>query len=188
MTVDISVLIGGEAGQGIQTVGLLMARTCHRAGLYVMAVNDFESRIRGGHSFIQLRISDRPVHGPARKLHMIVALDERTYGLHESELTEGGLALIPKDNADTMTQHHRCKMVDFEGVAKKAGSGILANTVAAGTCLALLGAPFDLFKKVLKLRHSTRWKKNASHRMFKRPNMDTLPQRTRPSNGHGPGR
>ena len=30
MTVDISVLIGGEAGQGIQTVGLLMARTCHR--------------------------------------------------------------------------------------------------------------------------------------------------------------
>ncbi|MGB5985964.1 MAG: 2-oxoacid:acceptor oxidoreductase family protein [Desulfobacterales bacterium] len=75
MTVDISVLIGGEAGQGIQTVGLLMARTCHRAGLYVMAVNDFESRIRGGHSFIQLRISDRPVHGPIRKLHMMVALD-----------------------------------------------------------------------------------------------------------------
>ena len=150
MTVDISVLIGGEAGQGIQTVGLLMARTCHRAGLYVMAVNDFESRIRGGHSFIQLRISDRPVHGPARKLHMMVALDERTYGLHQPELTEGGLALIPKDNADTMTQHHRCKMVDFEGVAKKAGSSILANTVAAGTCLALLGAPFDLFENVLK--------------------------------------
>jgi 2-oxoglutarate ferredoxin oxidoreductase subunit alpha len=150
MTVDISVLIGGEAGQSIQTVGLLMARTCHRAGLYVMAINDFESRIRGGHSFIQLRISDGPVHGPARKLHMMVALDERTYGLHQPELTEGGLALIPKDNADTMTQHHRCKMVDFEGAAKKAGSSILANTVAAGTCLALLGAPFDLFKNVLK--------------------------------------
>jgi 2-oxoglutarate/2-oxoacid ferredoxin oxidoreductase subunit alpha len=151
MTVDISVLIGGEAGQGIQTVGLLMARTCHRAGLYLMAINDFESRIRGGHSFIQLRISDRPVHGPARKLHMMAALDERTYGLHQPELTEGGLALIPKDHADTMAQHHRCKMVDFEGLAKKAGSSILANTVAAGTCLALLGAPFDLFENVLKL-------------------------------------
>ena len=151
MTEDISVLIGGEAGQGIQTVGLLMARTCHMAGLYVMAINDFESRIRGGHSFIQLRISDRPVHGPARKLHMMAALDERTYGLHQPELTEGGLALIPKDHADTMAQHHRCKMVDFEGLAKKAGSSILANTVAAGTCLALLGAPFDLFENVLKL-------------------------------------
>ncbi|MCF8069767.1 MAG: 2-oxoacid:acceptor oxidoreductase subunit alpha [Desulfobacterales bacterium] len=150
MTVDISVLIGGEAGQGIQTIGLLMARTCHRAGLYVMVINDFESRIRGGHSFIQLRISDRPVHGPTRKLHMVVALDERTYGLHQPELTEGGLVLISKDHADTMAQHHRYKMVDFGGVAKKAGSSILANTVAAGTSLALLGAPFDLFENILK--------------------------------------
>lgn len=150
MAIDISILIGGEAGQGIQTVGLLMARTCHRAGLYVMAINDFESRIRGGHSFIQLRISNRPVHGPARKLHMMVALDERTYGLHQPDLTEEGLALIPKDHADTKAQHHRCKIVDFEGLAKKAGSSRLANTVAAGTCLALVGAPFELFENVLK--------------------------------------
>jgi 2-oxoglutarate ferredoxin oxidoreductase subunit alpha len=47
MSVDISVLVGGEAGQGIQTVGHLMARTCHAGGLYVMMINDFESRIRG---------------------------------------------------------------------------------------------------------------------------------------------
>jgi len=151
MTVDISVLIGGEAGQGIQTVGLLMARTCHRAGLYVIAVNDFESRIRGGHSFIQLRISTRPVHGPPQTLHLMVALDDRTYELHQPDLTEGGLALIPKkDDADTIAQHHQCKMVDFEGLAQKAGGRILTNTVAAGTSLALLGAPLDLFENVLK--------------------------------------
>jgi Pyruvate/2-oxoacid:ferredoxin oxidoreductase gamma subunit len=29
MAIDVRVLVGGEAGQGIQTVGLLMARTCH---------------------------------------------------------------------------------------------------------------------------------------------------------------
>ncbi len=150
MTVDISVLIGGEAGQGIQTVGLLMARTCHRAGLYVIVVNDFESRIRGGHSFIQLRISDGPVHAPTQDLHLMVALDERTYRLHQSDLQEGGLALIPKDDGDTMVQHHQCKIVDFAGLAQKAGNKILSNTVAAGTCLALIGAPFDLFENVLK--------------------------------------
>jgi 2-oxoglutarate ferredoxin oxidoreductase subunit alpha len=41
-------------------------------------------------------------------------------------------------------------MVDFEGLAKKAGGSILANTVAAGTCLALIGAMFDIFENVLK--------------------------------------
>jgi 2-oxoglutarate ferredoxin oxidoreductase subunit alpha len=45
MTVDISVLIGGEAGQGIQTVGLLITRTCHRAGLYVMVVKKNDASV-----------------------------------------------------------------------------------------------------------------------------------------------
>ena len=150
MAVDISVLIGGEAGQGIQTVGLLISRVCHGAGLYVLAINDFESRIRGGHSFMQIRISDRAIHGPTRALHLIVALDDRTFGLHQRDLTKGGMALIPKNDEDTMTQRPQCEIVDFAELAKKAGGGILANTVAAGTCLALIGAPFDLFENVLK--------------------------------------
>jgi 2-oxoglutarate ferredoxin oxidoreductase subunit alpha len=60
MGIDITVKIGGEAGQGIQTVGELIALACQKAGLYIMAINDFESRIRGGHSFFQIRICDKP--------------------------------------------------------------------------------------------------------------------------------
>ncbi|MDT8380301.1 MAG: 2-oxoacid:acceptor oxidoreductase family protein [Desulfotignum sp.] len=51
MTIDVTVTIGGEAGQGIQTVGDIIARICHKAGLYLLAINDFESRIRGGAQF-----------------------------------------------------------------------------------------------------------------------------------------
>jgi len=149
MSVDISVLVGGEAGQGIQTVGHLMARTCHAAGLYVMMINDFESRIRGGHSFIQLRIGDRPVLGPAEKNHLIVGLDERTAELHVWELAEDGLLLVPEEKSATTLppSSHR---IDFKELAKKAGSKIMTNAVAAGVCMALLGAPFDHFENILK--------------------------------------
>ena len=61
MGIDITIKIGGEAGQGIQTVGHLLALVCQEAGLYIMAINDFESRIRGGHSFFQIRILCRAV-------------------------------------------------------------------------------------------------------------------------------
>lgn len=149
MTIDISILVGGEAGQGIQTVGLLMARTCHQAGLYVTMINDFESRIRGGHSFIQLRIGDRPVLGPAEKNHLIVGLDDRTAEVHASELAEDGLLLEPNEKAATV-QRQSSRYIDFEKLAKKSGHKIMTNTVAAGVCMALLGAPFDHFKKVLK--------------------------------------
>ena len=75
MSFDVTVTIGGEAGQGIQTVGDLLGLVCHGAGLYVMAINDFESRIRGGHSFFQIRISDRPVQAPRRPVHLLVCMD-----------------------------------------------------------------------------------------------------------------
>jgi len=45
MSIDVTVTIGGEAGQGIQTVGDIIARVCHKAGLYLLAINDFESRM-----------------------------------------------------------------------------------------------------------------------------------------------
>lgn len=51
MPIDVSILIsGGAAGQGIQTVDDLLIQVCRRTGLHVLAVNNYESRIRGGHS------------------------------------------------------------------------------------------------------------------------------------------
>jgi 2-oxoglutarate ferredoxin oxidoreductase subunit alpha len=73
MSIDISIKIGGEAGQGIQTVGQLLALVCRQAGLYVMAVNDFESRIGAGTAFFLMRISDRPIQAPYHRIHLLVA-------------------------------------------------------------------------------------------------------------------
>ena len=145
MKIDISIKIGGEAGQGIQTVGQLLALACQQAGMYVMAVNDFESRIRGGHSFFQVRISDRPVQAPDHRIHLLVALDEKTIQAHAAELVPGGIILMETEaglNKDVVP-------IPFIELAKQAGARITSNTVAAGACLALLGAPFNIMKRIL---------------------------------------
>ena len=90
MDMDITVKIGGEAGQGIQTVGQLLALTCRQAGLYLMGINDFESRIRGGHNFFQLRISDKPVNAPQHHVHLLVAMDQNTLDLHRDQVLSDG--------------------------------------------------------------------------------------------------
>lgn len=149
MAFDITIKIGGEAGQGIQTVGSLLSSVCQRAGLYVMAINDFESRIRGGHSFMQIRISDQPVHAPHHVVNLLVALDQQTYNLHKSEVESSGMILIEgdADGAEDNLTH-----VPFEKLAREAGGKIASNTVAAGACLALLGAPNNLIEEVLTQR------------------------------------
>ena len=149
MPFDITITIGGEAGQGIQTVGSILAWVSQRAGLHVMAINDFESRIRGGHSFIQIRISDEAVHAPYHVIDILIAMDQNTYTLHKDRVVSDGIILAQEDAAikgDNLTK------VPFEKLAIEAGGKITSNTVAAGICLALLGAPFKLIEKVLAQR------------------------------------
>ncbi|MBW1867579.1 MAG: 2-oxoacid:acceptor oxidoreductase family protein, partial [Deltaproteobacteria bacterium] len=129
MGMDITVKIGGEAGQGLQTVGNLLALVCREAGLYMMAINDFESRIRGGHSFFQIRISDQPVYAPHHKVHLLLALNQETYDLHEKEMVPGGLVVM---DGDKKTVEKSSCMVPFGDLAQKADGKIFANTVATG--------------------------------------------------------
>ncbi|MFP3979867.1 MAG: 2-oxoacid:acceptor oxidoreductase subunit alpha [Desulfobacterales bacterium] len=149
MGIDVTVKIGGEAGQGIQTVGELLAHVCHQSGLHLMAVNDFESRIRGGHSFMQLRISDRPVRAPDHRVHLLIALNERTLQTHRSEITEGGRVIFDSEAGGS---DEAVLSVPVTKMAREAGGRIMANTVAAGACLAMLGAPVKALEQVLRQR------------------------------------
>jgi 2-oxoglutarate ferredoxin oxidoreductase subunit alpha len=50
-TNDLSIMIGGDAGQGVESSGAGFALALARAGLHVFALQDYRSRIRGGHNF-----------------------------------------------------------------------------------------------------------------------------------------
>jgi 2-oxoglutarate ferredoxin oxidoreductase subunit alpha len=111
-----------------------------------MAINDFESRIRGGKSFFQIRISDKPVYAPNPRVNLLVALNQRTYDSYKDELVSGGITMMDVRGKPEENQ----LFVPFEDLAVKAGKKITANTVAAGACLGILGAPFELLEAILK--------------------------------------
>ena len=71
MTAEINFMIGGEAGQGVQTVGFVLAKTLSRAGLYVFADQDYESRVRGGHNFYRVRACDSEIKSFSEKTFSI---------------------------------------------------------------------------------------------------------------------
>jgi 2-oxoglutarate ferredoxin oxidoreductase subunit alpha len=47
---DISIVLSGEAGQGIQTVERLLLRLFKLSGYHVFSYSEFMSRIRGGNN------------------------------------------------------------------------------------------------------------------------------------------
>ncbi|MFQ5801154.1 MAG: 2-oxoacid:acceptor oxidoreductase family protein, partial [Candidatus Hydrothermarchaeales archaeon] len=82
MSVDFNIKVGGEAGQGIQTIGLVLAKIFVRGGLYVFGIQYYLSRVRGGHNFFQVRISDSPVSAMTEKVNMLIALDAASIDEH----------------------------------------------------------------------------------------------------------
>ncbi len=150
MTIDMTIKIGGAAGQGIQTVGTLLTQACCNAGYHVMGVNDFESRIRGGHSFFQLRISDVPVNAPSHQVDLLIALNEESWHRHQNQLKDTAMALI--DSGEPIESDDRAVNVRFAKIAGQTGSKLYANTVAAAAGLSVLGASFDLIESILTLQ------------------------------------
>ena len=145
---DITILIGGAAGQGIQTIGALLAKVCHNAGLFIFSVDDFESRIRGGHSFHLLRISETPLSAPCFEPDILVAIDTKTYEYHKNTLSSHGIVLY--NSNDSKKAESNIYNIPLELLAQQAGGKIASNTIAAGAVLAILGAAFKDIEQVLK--------------------------------------
>ena len=90
---DYSIEIGGEAGQGIQTIGDTLSKVFSRSGYHVFTHQDYESRVRGGHNFYQIRLSGTPITVSRTKIDIIVALDKESIILHEGDLSEKSIII-----------------------------------------------------------------------------------------------
>jgi 2-oxoglutarate/2-oxoacid ferredoxin oxidoreductase subunit alpha len=96
----LNILIGGKAGQGINKISEIVSDILVKRGYYVFNYRDYQSLIRGGHSFNVLSISESKVGSYETKLDIIVALDEKTIELHKKELKREGIIVDYKNFND----------------------------------------------------------------------------------------
>ena len=148
---DYTIKIGGEAGQGIQTIGDTLARVFSRAGFHVFTHQDYESRIRGGHNFFQIRFSDGPVMASRDRIDIIVALDKESISLHEKELSKDGLIVYDSSSLKKKYETPNFLDIPFVNLAiEHGGNKIMANTVATGAVLGMLKIRLDILFEIIK--------------------------------------
>lgn len=148
---DYSIKIGGEAGQGIQTIGDTLAKVFSRCGYYVFTHQDYMSRVRGGHNFYQVRVSDRPLAASRDTIDILVALDRDSVVLHKPELSQAGLVVY--DSVSLKEKYGGAEFLDvplLTTALQSGGDKIMANTVATGAVLGMLGLGAEVFLAILK--------------------------------------
>ncbi len=148
---DYTLKIGGEAGQGIQTIGGTLAKVFARSGYHVFTHQDYESRIRGGHNFYQLRLSDHPVMSSRSTVDIVVAMDRASVHLYEGELSGQGILIYDAITLNETIEKNNFLHIPFKDLAVEHGSSkIMANTVAVGSVLGMLGMNLDILFETLK--------------------------------------
>ena len=151
MTDEINLMVGGEAGQGVQTIGFILAKTLSRAGLYVFADQDYESRVRGGHNFYRVRAANQEVMALAEPLDVLIAIDQNTVELHHHEVKRDGIIIFDQDKLKMEGKGLNKLGIPLEKLAQEITSNkLMANSVAIGAAMAVGGYEFELLEEVLK--------------------------------------
>lgn len=150
----VTVLIGGEAGQGISRSGMLLGKAMMRGGFYAYGAIDYPSLIRGGHNFYTVRGSSRKVFSNSGKLDLVVALNRESVFRHMDEINPGGGIIYDEKDAISDKELSREDINYYpvtlsEIVKELGGPTIMRNTVALGSVAALVGLDVDILNELI---------------------------------------
>ena len=87
---EVTLSIGGAAGDGLDKTGGTIAKVAGRSGLYVYAYNSYQSIIRGGHIWLRLRIGDQKVYSHGDHLNVLISLNQDTLERHTGKSNREG--------------------------------------------------------------------------------------------------
>ena len=151
---DLSLAIGGEAGQGIATPGDILARIFVRRGLHLYTYNAYQSIIRGGHIFLTVRVSDKELYSHGDKLDLLLCLNQDTMTRHLNLMGPGSRVIYNGDSitpGDANDGVHLCPLPvsDLSGGSR---NRLIQNTIAVGAIMSMLGLNFDILEESLTLR------------------------------------
>lgn len=147
--------IGGEAGFGIMTTGLIFSRVMARGGLKTFAYPEYPSLIRGGHNTYQVTVDPVQSTSQLHTVHLLVALNRETITLHEHELADNAAVIYDPDDwateKPTLTHPSATLVaVPLTALTKQLDSARVArNTVALGASFALLNYPWEIIEGVI---------------------------------------
>lgn len=142
---EISILIGGKAGDGIKGAGHTIAKLLSRLGFRIFLYDEYPSLVKGGHNFNVIRGSEKKIRAHKRGLDIIVALDQETLDKHHRDLKSGGVILYDSDEVDAEGLG-----IPFTSLVKEMeGISIMRNSATIGALAKCLDIEWPVVEKLI---------------------------------------
>ena len=158
-------LLSGSGGQGVITMGILLAETAAlQSGLNAIQSQSYGPEARGGATRCDVLISSNPIHYPKVQIaNMLVCLTQEAFARYLQYLKPGGLLLTDSHYVTTTSridaEHYSLPM--YEKTMETFGKPQVFNICVLGALLQLTGviAPSAL-EKTLAERFAERFQES----------------------------
>ena len=151
---DFVIAVGGAPGQGIDTVGKSMSQICARHGLHVFTYSAYQSLIRGGHTFLTVRISSEPVANHGDKIDMIIALDRNSLETHLPHVAPGGAIIYNIDDVKAAPERDDIQLCPISYKELSNGTDrrkLMLNICMFGVALKMVGGDLKVLEDIINL-------------------------------------
>lgn len=151
MISQLSWKVGGQQGEGIESTGEIFSTTLNRMGYYLYSYRHFSSRIKGGHTNNNIRISTKEVRSISDHTNILVAFDQETIDINAAELVDNGVILADEKFNPEVDENLNVQLISvpFTEIANEHGSKLMKNMVAVGASAGLMHLDIDKFKDMI---------------------------------------
>ncbi len=144
---EVSVLIGGRAGDGVSSAGQVIAQILGHIGYKVHMYFDYPSLIKGGHNFAIIRGADRPVGAVRDRVDFILALNQETIDLHREKLGHEGVIIC---NGDVASHPGAVKVAIGSILNNEHAPVVMGNSAIIGAFLKAAGIGWNIAEEVFR--------------------------------------
>jgi 2-oxoglutarate ferredoxin oxidoreductase subunit alpha len=155
---DVSIVLCGQAGMGIQTVESILTRMLKLAGYNVFATKEYMSRVRGGNNSTQIRVSSRPVSAFVSRIDLLIPLNKGAVQHLQERISQETIVLGETEVVGDEAAGGSFRFVEapFTKIATDIGNKVYSNVVAAGMLAGLLGMELSNVCDYVKQSFSTK--------------------------------
>lgn len=149
MSEDVSIVICGEAGQGIQTVEEILVQAVKLGGYHVFSSKEYMSRIRGGENSTEIRVSSNRAIAYRDRIDILIAISKGAIDHLEERISKDTLIIGDEKTLAEIERQNVIK-IPFLKMAAEIGGPIFANIIAAGALCKVLNVDKEIFDECIR--------------------------------------
>jgi len=98
---ELTWVIGGAQGSGVDSAANIFCKTCAEDGLYIFGKREYYSNIKGEHSYFTVRVSNKQIRSHKESIDILVSFDAETVFRHAKDVSPNGIIIFNSELIET---------------------------------------------------------------------------------------